>query len=316
MQVGVGEQVAAAVNMPAVQLAVPQVKPSVWYPSPGQVGVPPGHRSATSHGPVELRQMKVGLMNAAGQSLLLPVQVSSTSQDWPLAALHTAPFGRLPSAGQFAFEPVQFSATSHGPPCARHTVLDDDKVSVGQVALLPSQNSDGSQAPAEARQTVPLPERMSVGHAAAEPVQNSAVSQMPAEARQVVVFERKLSVGQVALEPVQFSATSQGPPEARQTVAAVFGVQVPTVPERLHASQVPPHAVLQQTPSTQFPEVHIASSEHATPLATFGRHEAPPQYSEPEHEAMSAGHVVAEPEQNSAGSHPPAEPRQTVVVVR
>ena len=30
VQVGVGEQVAAAVNMPAVQLAVPQVKPSVW----------------------------------------------------------------------------------------------------------------------------------------------------------------------------------------------------------------------------------------------------------------------------------------------
>jgi len=219
----------------------------------------------------------------------------------------------LASAGQFAFEPVQFSDTSHGPAWARHCVLDDDKVSVGQVALLPSQNSDGSHPPADARHTVPLPARTSVGHAADDPVQSSAVSQMPAEALQVVVFGRKLSAGQVAEAPVQFSAASHRPLDARQTVAAVFGVHVPTVPERLQASQAPPHAVLQQTPSMQLPEVHIASVEHATPLATFGRHEAPPQYSEPEHAATSAGHEMAAPVQFSAGSHPPAELRQTVL---
>jgi hypothetical protein len=37
---------------------------------------------------------------------------------------------------------------------------------------------------------------------------------------------------------------------------AVRTEQVPTEPATLQASQAPPHAVLQQTPSTQLPEAH------------------------------------------------------------
>jgi len=56
--------------------------------------------------------------------------------------------------------------------------------------------------------------------------------------------------------PVQVSAKSQAPAEERQTVVAERFEQLPTVPERLHASQAPPQAVLQHTPSTQLPVLH------------------------------------------------------------
>jgi hypothetical protein len=42
-------------------------------------------------------------------------------------------------------------------------------------------------------------------------------------------------------------------------------VQVPTVPVRLHAWQVPPHAVAQQTPCAQNPVPHSGPDPHATP---------------------------------------------------
>jgi hypothetical protein len=46
-------------------------------------------------------------------------------------------------------------------------------------------------------------------------------------------------------------------------------VQEPTDPAILHAWHVPPHAVLQQTPSTQFPLPHWFAAVHATPFAFF-----------------------------------------------
>lgn len=38
-----------------------------------------------------------------------------------------------------------------------------------------------------------------------------------------------------------------------------MGEQVPSEPTRLHERQAPPHAVLQQTPSAQWPEAHSTS---------------------------------------------------------
>jgi hypothetical protein len=43
----------------------------------------------------------------------------------------------------------------------------------------------------------------------------------------------------------------------------------------LHASQEPPQAVLQQTPSTQLPLPHWLAVEHAVPLPSLGT-QAPP----------------------------------------
>jgi hypothetical protein len=53
--------------------------------------------------------------------------------------------------------------------------------------------------------------------------------------------------------------------------------QVPTEPTRLHASQALPHAVLQQTPSTQLPEAHWLLVVHAGPLPSFGTQLVPLQ---------------------------------------
>ena len=55
------------------------------------------------------------------------------------------------------------------------------------------------------------------------------------------------------------------PPEAT-------GLHVPTLPSRLQASQAPPHAVLQHTPSTQLPLPHWLAALHTAPLFSFGTH--------------------------------------------
>ena len=49
-------------------------------------------------------------------------------------------------------------------------------------------------------------------------------------------------------------------------------MQVPTLPAWLQASHDPPHAVLQQTPSTQLPLPHWLEAEHVVPLDSFGTH--------------------------------------------
>ncbi len=53
--------------------------------------------------------------------------------------------------------------------------------------------------------------------------------------------------------------------------------QVPTKPAMLQASQLPLHAVLQQTPSTQLPLVHWLLPVHAVPFASFATQAVPLQ---------------------------------------
>jgi hypothetical protein len=52
---------------------------------------------------------------------------------------------------------------------------------------------------------------------------------------------------------------------------------VPALPARLQALQVPVHAVLQQYPSTQKPDVHWFPAVHGWPLPFWGRHWLPAQ---------------------------------------
>ncbi len=47
------------------------------------------------------------------------------------------------------------------------------------------------------------------------------------------------------------------------------GLQVPTLPVTLQASQEPPQAVLQQTPSTHWPLPHWLAAVHVPPLVFF-----------------------------------------------
>jgi hypothetical protein len=55
------------------------------------------------------------------------------------------------------------------------------------------------------------------------------------------------------------------------------GLQVPALPATLQASQEPPHAVLQHTPSTQLPLPHWLAALHVPPLVFLGTQTPPPQ---------------------------------------
>ena len=68
----------------------------------------------------------------------------------------------------------------------------------------------------------------------------------------------------VAQEPHSFSGSNPAP----------MGVQVPS-PETLHTSQVPLHAVEQQTPSTQLPERHCPALVQVSPPALLFTHTEP-----------------------------------------
>jgi hypothetical protein len=79
---------------------------------------------------------------------------------------------------------------------------------------------------------------------------------------------------------------SQAPPQAEPSEshagrpfsgAPVAGEQVPARPGRSQASHCPRQAVSQQTPSTQWPLPHWASSPHATPGPSLGT-QAPPEH--------------------------------------
>jgi hypothetical protein len=48
--------------------------------------------------------------------------------------------------------------------------------------------------------------------------------------------------------------------------------QVPTLPGRAQESQAPPHAALQQTPSTHWPLPHWLVAEQLAPLDSLGAH--------------------------------------------
>jgi hypothetical protein len=62
------------------------------------------------------------------------------------------------------------------------------------------------------------------------------------------------------------------------SVRAGVAVQVPGLPGRLHASQVPPQAPLQQTPSTQLPEAQVRPAVQAVPSGVLAVQAPPAQW--------------------------------------
>jgi hypothetical protein len=110
-----------------------------------------------------------------------------------------------------------------------------------------------------------------VGHELAEPVQSAACKQAVAVAH-TVELDFHVRTGQVSVTPSQTASFWQGPVAASQTWAAITGPQVPSVDapaSLLHASQSLgsplPHALSQQTPSTQNPLAQLEADVHAVP---------------------------------------------------
>jgi hypothetical protein len=124
---------------------------------------------------------------------------------------------------------------------------------------------------------VPAVDFASAGQLLLAPSHDSAGSQTPVDARHCV--ESFASPGHTLDEPVQVSAGSQTPPLARHTE--------PAWPAACwHASAAPSQRSVVHT---------LPSSVQAVPLAVF----------------ESAGQPLPTPSQYSAGSHSPADPRQS-----
>jgi hypothetical protein len=124
----------------------------------------------------------VGSKPLAGQTVLVPVHVSATSQT-PAEARHVTP--AFPAGcWQSSFVPSH-SSVLHGLPSSVQLVPAGLFASAGQVGPLPGQLSAGSHAPAEPRHSVVVGSNASAGHVVLVPVQVSSTSQIPAETRHV-----------------------------------------------------------------------------------------------------------------------------------
>jgi hypothetical protein len=102
---------------------------------------------------------------------------------------------------------------------------------------------------------------------------------------QVAPLEQ-LPVGSVSTDPLHVGVTLQ--------LAPVVVEQVPTVPVRLQAWQAPAQDVLQQTPLTQLPLVHLVPSVPQT-VPLFGAMHDPPMQKKPEAQSAVVPHVVGQP---------------------
>src|SRR5439155_1151805 len=213
---------------------------------------------------------------SAGQVVPEPVQVSTSSQG-PAAARHTAP-ALPPGCWQLSLLPSH-SSRLQGFPSLVQAVPAGCFASAGQTVLDPVQVSARSHSPAVGRHVAPA---FPAGcwHASLEPSQASVLHGLPSSV-QLVPAALFASTGQLAADPVQFSAGSHSPADGRQTA--------PPLPAGCwQASLEPSHVSV----------VHgLPSSVHAVPDGVFA----------------SAGHVGPLPGQFSAGSHSPADARQTVL---
>jgi hypothetical protein len=116
------------------------------------------------------------------------------------------------------------------------------------------------------------------GHVVAEPVHVAATVATPATheaVRHTVVALANASAGHTVVVPLQDSGASQTSAAARQTVVEGSGLQVPTKPVARHdpqrAASVLPHALSQQTPSTQNPLKHSDATVQSEPSARARR---------------------------------------------
>ena len=201
----------------------------------------------------------------------MPLHTSARSQG-PLAGRpQSVPEAVNLSSGQLV-PPPHSSAGSHGPTLGLHVVSVPRKLSNGHKKLVPLHVSGASHALTAGRHGVPISATTSTGHTVLVPVQVSAASHGVALARHTRVVGATASAGHAVVVGEHTSATSQTLALARQVtvraVAAESAAHAPlVVPVRAaeHAWQSvaapPPHALAQQTPSTQKPEAH------ATPLA-------------------------------------------------
>jgi hypothetical protein len=84
--------------------------------------------------------------------------------------------------------------------------------------------------------------------------------------------EHWASEAQVAPQLAEVPVHRYGPQVGLPVLPVATGLHVPTLPATLQASQAPPHAELQHTPSTHWPLPHWLLAEQAVLLVCLGTH--------------------------------------------
>src|SRR5207244_1757327 len=150
------------------------------------------------------------------------------------------------SAGQTVLDPVQFSSTSQTPAAARHTA-PAFPAGCWQSLLLPSHSSRLHGLPSSVH-AVPAELFASAGQLAPVRLQCSAGAHSCAESRQTVLDDLKASAGQTVLDPVHPSRRSSALAAARHTAPAFpagcwQSLLLPSHSSRLHGLPSSVHAV-------------------------------------------------------------------------
>jgi hypothetical protein len=195
-------QVSATSHAPAAERQTAPAFPAACL----QSGCWPLQRSVVQGLPSSVQAVSFALTASAGQLGPLPVQVSARSHSSPAATgRHTVLDGRKPSAGHVVLLPAQLSATSQTPAALRQTV-PALPAACWQVTLVPSQVSVVQTFPSSVH-AVPLAFFASrLGQSMPVPGQVSARSQSPAAERHTVLVDLKPSAGQLAPLPGHVSA--------------------------------------------------------------------------------------------------------------
>src|SRR5439155_38526 len=228
-----------------------------------QVTFVPSHWSAVQGLPSEVQAVPLDALASAGQLGPLPEQNSAGSHS-PPEARHCVLEDANPSAGQVVLVPVQVSPTSQTPADHRPPPLPLP-AGCWQVTFVPSHRSSVHALPSEVH-AVPLAFLASVGQLGPFPEQFSARSHSSAATRHTVLEERKPSAGQLPLDPLQVSCMSQLPAEGRHTVPAATKVQVVVQHDMLEPLAVPSShcspAVVSTLPSPQTDILPTSMNSH------------------------------------------------------
>lgn len=219
----------------------------------------------------------------AGHVAAVPLHVAEV---WQVTiGPQTVPAGFFGLAGHVA-APLHVACVSQAMGAGPQTTVSGLNAFGGHVAVVPSHTSATSHTPAAARQVSPAFPGLCVMPAVG--LHASTVQGLPSSSPVTMVFTQAPAALQVSVVQASESLHIEFTP-----------VQVPGV--ALQTWQAPVHALLQQKPSTQLPEVQSVPAEQIWPLPSLS-----PQWcvwvlhATPVMQSAAPSHMVAQPTPSAA----------------
>lgn len=248
-------------NVADEQVAAPQTVPATYFrqaPVPSQVpsfmqvdAAEAGHWLATSGGWPAAIGEQLPTLPVIAQDMQVPLQVVLQQTPWTqLPEPHSAPiwqaapFGSLP---QLPLASQVFGATQSV--LALHVTLH-----------APVPHLNGSHIVVTPARQSPAPSQV-LAWVSVDPAQAAAKQMVPA-----TYCRQAPAPLHVPSLPQEEAGAAGHWVETAGALPAAIGEQVPTVPVRLHERQVPEQPTLQQTPCSQWVDVHSAPAAQAAPF--------------------------------------------------